>query len=64
MQKTTIRCGQRANAFSDFEHRLGQGQITDVSDRFVAEQEELGSDNLVTEAQKQLNEWNAQRVGK
>ncbi len=57
---------QRAKAFSAFERRLEQGQITDVSeiDRFITELDELGSDNLVTEAQKQLNEWNAQRVGK
>ena len=47
----------RARKFEQVEIKLRKGALTDFSmvDQFISELEDMGTDNLVTEVQKQLD---------
>jgi putative aldouronate transport system substrate-binding protein len=48
----------RSSKFTEFENKIRQGLVTDTSeiDSFIKDLEALGSDNLVAEVQKQLDD--------
>lgn len=57
-QKIQATADNRTRRFNEFENRIRQGQLSDTSevDSFIKELEGFGTDNLVAEVQKQLDE--------
>jgi putative aldouronate transport system substrate-binding protein len=57
-EKIQTAADSRTKRFNEFENKIRQGQLADTSeiDSFIKELEALGTDNLVAEVQKQLEE--------
>lgn len=57
-KKIQAAADSRTKRFNEFENKIRQGQLSDSSeiDSFIKELDALGTDNLLAEVQKQLNE--------